>query len=317
MVRRLVLLAAAAFRVWPTPSGAQELLTASDVVAMEAPAPDRRIAYGEGGLNFGHLRLPEGADGPGAAPHPVVVFIHGGCWLSEYGIGHVGLAEEALAEAGYAVWSLEYRRVGDEGGGWPGTFRDVAAGVDHLRRLAREYPLDLDRVVAVGHSAGGQLALWAAARSKMPPGSPIHAPAPLPVRGVVGLAPAATLAELHRVGICGDVVDGLMGGGPDEVPDRYRAASPMRLTPVGVPQRVIVGVHDETWGPHGRAYVRRAREAGEPSISLRVAPESGHFEMIVPGTSTWLLVLEELDALFREIEEGAPSRRERGGTRGR
>lgn len=296
----LVVLALGALHAGPV--AAQELLTAEDVVAMAPPAPDHRIRYGEGPLRFGHLRLPGGA-----GPHPVLVFIHGGCWLSEYQIGHVGRAEEALAEAGYAVWSLEYRRVGDDGGGWPGTFLDVASGVDHLRELAPSHGLDLERVVAAGHSAGGHLALWAAARSKIPDSSPLHDPDPLPIRGVLALAPAPTLERLHRVRICDGVVDGLMGGSPREVPERYEAASPVRLVPLGVPQRVIVGAHDETWGPHGRAYVRRAREAGEPSLSLTTAPESGHFEMIVPSTSTWPLVLEELKRLLpAEAPGGAP-----------
>ena len=294
-VSRRVLVPLAFAALHAAPVAGQELLSADDVVAMEAPAPDHRIRYGEEPLQFGHLRLPGGEP-----PHPVVVFVHGGCWLSEYEIGHVGRAEEALAEAGYAVWSLEYRRVGDEGGGWPGTFLDVASGVDHLRELAPSHGLDLERVVAAGHSAGGHLALWAAARPKVPGSSPLHDPDPLPIRGVLALAPAATLERLHRVGICDGVVDGLMGGSPREVPERYEAASPVRLVPLGVPQRVVVGAHDETWGPHGRAYVRRAREAGEPSLTLRVAPESGHFEMIVPSTSTWPLVLGELERLLRE-----------------
>ena len=132
----------------PTPGTAQELITSGDLPGLESPAPDLRIPYGEDRLQYGHLRLPEGY-----GPHPVIVFIHGGCWLSEYSIRHVGLAEQALAGAGYAVWSLEYRRVGNEGGGWPGTFFDIAQGVDHLRVLAREHPLDLgpgDRERALG-----------------------------------------------------------------------------------------------------------------------------------------------------------------------
>ncbi len=285
--------------LWPAPARSQDLLTADDVVAMASSKPDHRIAYGDLPLQFGHLRLPEG---PG--PHPVVVFLHGGCWLSEYGIGHVGRAEEALAGAGYAVWSLEYRRVGDEGGGWPGTFLDVAAGIDHLRVLTGEHPLDLDRVVAAGHSAGGHLALWAAAREKVPSSSPVHAPDPLPIHGVLALAPAATLARLHEIEICGHAVQGLMGGSPDEHPERYAAASPVRLAPIGVPQRVVVGIHDETWAPHGRAYVRAARAAGEERVSLREAPGAGHFELIVPGTSAWTLVLEELRVLTSALEKG-------------
>lgn len=281
------------------PAGAQELLTAGDVVGLEAPAPDHRIAYGTAPLQFGHLRLPEGE-----GPHPVVVFIHGGCWLSAYDIAHVGGAEAALAEEGYAVWSLEYRRVGDEGGGWPGTFLDVASGADHLRTLAGDYPLDLSRVVAAGHSAGGQLALWLAARPRVDPASEIHANDPLPIQGVFALAPAAALWMHHESGVCGSVVDALMGGGPADQPARYDAASPVRLAPIGVPQTVFVGAHDGTWGPSGRAYHEAATAAGDTDAVLVVAPESGHFEMIVPRTTTWPLVVEALADLYRRLPGG-------------
>ena len=142
-----------------TGAAAQDLLSADDVVSMESPPADHRISYGDGALQFGRLRLPERR-----GPHPVVIFLHGGCWLSQYDISHAGLLEQGIADAGYAVWSLEYRRVGNVGGGWPGTFHDVAQGADHLLLLAAEYDLDLSRVVASGHSAGGHLALWLAAR---------------------------------------------------------------------------------------------------------------------------------------------------------
>ncbi|MDP2957053.1 MAG: alpha/beta hydrolase [Longimicrobiales bacterium] len=204
------------------PAACQPLLTAADLVAMEAPPPDHVIAYGPGPLQFGHLRLPAG-DGP----FPVVVFVHGGCWLSSYGIGHVGLLEEAWAEAGYAVWSLEYRRVGDEGGGWPGTYLDVAAGADHLRTLAATFPLDLGRVVASGHSAGGAFALWLVARDRIPRESELWRSDPLRVHGVLALAPAPDLEGLHAAGVCGNVIDQLMGaGGPhlvSECPGRGSA----------------------------------------------------------------------------------------------
>jgi acetyl esterase/lipase len=231
----------------------------------------------------------------------VVVFIHGGCWLSVFDIAHVGPLEQAWADAGYAVWSIEYRRVGDDGGGWPGTFQDVAAGADHLRALARDYPLDLHRVVAAGHSAGGAFALWLAARDRMPGESELWSPDPLAVQGVLALAPAANLADLEREGVCGGVVDGLMGGGPDAFPDRYAAASVMRLAPVGVPQILVVGAKDRSWGPSGRVYHAHALEAGDQQVELRDAPESGHFEMIVPGTSTWPLVMNALTDIFAKI----------------
>ncbi len=265
---------------------------------MEAPPPDHRVAYGDGPLQFGNLRLPEG---PG--PFPVALFVHGGCWLSAFPIAHVGRLEQAWADAGYAVWSIEYRRVGDDGGGWPATFLDVEDGADHLRALARDYPLDLSRVVAAGHSAGGYFALWLASRRNIPRESPLWRPDPLPVSAVLALAPAPDLDDLHAQGVCGEVIDGLMGGSPAEHPDRYAAASMTRLPPPDVPETLIVGARDRSWGPAGRAYFQHARAAGDANVSLIEAPESGHFEMIVPGTSTWPLVMRELG---RTVAQSAP-----------
>ena len=284
----------------PSSAASQQLLTAADLPDLEWPSPDASISYGEGPLQFGHLRLP-----PGDGPYPVLVFIHGGCWLSAFDIKHAGQAEQALADAGFAVWSLEYRRVGNEAGGWPGTFLDIANGVDHLSELGREYPLDLDRVLAVGHSAGGHLALWAAARSGIPSGSELYIARPLQIHGVLALAPAPDLEALHRTGVCGDVIDGLMGGSPGVHPERYDVASPMRLMPAGVPQRLIVGRHDEAWGPGGRAYFEAAQRAGGSPVTLLEAPESGHFEMIVPSTSTWPYVTQELGSLLLQVTQSA------------
>ena len=275
---------------------AQEVLSAGEVVAMESPAPELRLPYGQHPLQFGHLRLPEAA-----GPHPVFIFIHGGCWLSAYEIGHVGPLEEAVADAGYAVWSIEYRRVGDEGGGWPGTFLDVGRGVDAVAGLADEYALDLNRVIVSGHSAGGQLALWVAARSRISPSSDVYSADPIRVHGVLALAPASDLESLHASASCGGVVDRLMGGSPEEVSERYDAASPMRLMPIGVPQRIVIGAYDRAWAPGGRAYFERASARDGVGVTMTEAPESGHFEMVVPTTSTWPLILSELDALSSEL----------------
>ena len=134
-------------------------MSAGDVLALPRPEAQHRIAYGPGPQQFGELRLPDGA-----GPHPVVIVVHGGCWLAEYDLGYMSSLAAALTADGVATWSIEYRRVGDDGGGWPGTFDDVGAAADHLREIAAEHELDLERVVAVGHSAGGHLALWLAAR---------------------------------------------------------------------------------------------------------------------------------------------------------
>ena len=195
-----------------------DLLTSADLASFGNPEPDARIHYDDGALQFGDLRVP-----PGSGPHPVAVFIHGGCWLAEYDIGHSSKLTAALARSGIATWSLEYRRVGNDGGGWPGTYQDVGRGTDHLRSIAREYDLDLDRVIVMGHSAGGHLALWAAARSRLPAEAPVASTDPLAVRGVLALAPAADLESLHEQQVCGHVIDKLMGGSPEEFPERYTA----------------------------------------------------------------------------------------------
>ena len=219
-----------------TPGILAAQITIDAVMALRAPPPDHKISYGEGPLQFGHLRLPKS---PG--PHPVVMFVHGGCWLSQYQIGHAAALEQGLADAGYAVWSIEYRRVGDPGGGWPGTFQDVARGADFLRTLAPKYQLDLGRVVASGHSAGGMFALWLASRPRIDRRSELYATDPLSFVGVLALAPAPDLEGLESAGICGKVIDGLMGGSPAEFPDRYRAASPMQLVPIPPKQVLILG----------------------------------------------------------------------------
>ena len=158
-------------------------MTAGDALALPRPEPTARLAYGPQLLQFGELRVPDG-DGP----HPVAVVIHGGCWLAEYDLGYMSALADGLTRDGVATWSIEYRRVGDDGGGWPGTFLDVAAAADSLVYLARDYDLDLDRVVAVGHSAGGHLALWLAARHRLQSDDPLRGRSPLRLSGVVALA---------------------------------------------------------------------------------------------------------------------------------
>jgi len=282
--------------VAPARVRAQRIMTDADLSSLTAPPPDQRIHYGPGPLQFGNLRLPKTT-----GPHPTVVFIHGGCWLSQYDIAHAAALEQAIADAGFAVWSLEYRRVGDEGGGWPGTFTDIGRGADFLRELAPKYALDLSRVVVSGHSAGGQFALWLAAREKIPVASELYVPNPLEVRGVLGLAPAPDLEGLQASGVCGNVIDKLMGGSPSDQPGRYASASPMRLAPIAVPQLLVIGAHDKNWGPIGRAYYARARAAGDTAVHMVEAPASGHFEMIAPATTTWPIVIETLRALFARI----------------
>ncbi len=291
MIRPLLILA---WLLAPWHALTAQPISMRDVMARPAPPPDRVIPYGEAKEQFGNLRLPKR---PG--PHPVVVFVHGGCWLSQFGIEHAANLEQALADSGYAVWSLEYRRVGNPGGGWPGTFLDVARGTDHLRALAGEYSLDLGRVIAAGHSAGGFFALWLAARGKIPVTSELHLKDPLPVRGVLALAPAPDLEGLHQKGVCGNVINGLMGGSPMEQPQRYAAASLMQLAPIDVPTEIVVGDADRDWRPVGQSYLARARERGDARVRSVDVPGAGHFDVIAPQTPAWKQVMEGLKALMK------------------
>jgi len=270
-------------------------MTSGDLASFASPEPDKRIAYGDDPLQFGELRLPKGA-----GPHPVATLIHGGCWLSEFDITHLRKLAAAITETGVATWALEYRRVGNPGGGWPGTFQDVARGADHLRGLAKSYPLDLDRVLAVGHSAGGHLALWLAARTKLTDREPFRAENPVLPGAVLALAPAPDLAYLYEQAACDSVIDKLLGGSPGSQPDRYAMASPMNLVPLGVPHILLLGQHDDNWTPVGRRYFDRAMAAGD-DVRVVEAPESGHFEMIDPDSTTWPLLRGAVRGLVERL----------------
>ena len=277
-------------------AAAPELMRLADLEALESPSARQRYGYGDDWLNYGNLRLPDQY-----GPHPVIVMIHGGCWLSDYDLQHLSAAEQALADAGYAVWSIEHRRVGAEGGGWPGTFQDVGQAVDYLRVLDAYHPLDLDRVVVSGHSAGGALATWAAGRSQLSETSELYTARPFVPGAVVGLAPANDIEAIEMADLCGDSVNALMGGTMHEQPERYRDASPMQLLPLGVPQVLVLGARDSTWLPTGESYLARAKIFGDP-ITAVMLPDAGHFEMIAPTTREWPRVLEVFDTTFAQID---------------
>jgi len=279
------------------------IMTSDDLAAFTYSTPDARIPYGEEPLQFADLRLPEG---PG--PYPVMILIHGGCWLAEYDIQHIGKLADAFTHSGIATWTVEYRRVGDEGGGWPGTFQDIARAADKMFTVADTYSLDTSRVIAAGHSAGGHLALWLAASSQFQDNPLFSSAQGVKLMGVLGLAPAADLANLHETGVCENVVDKLMGGSPTGFPDRYALASPIELVPIGVPQLLVVGTYDDNWGPVGRRYFAAA-EAANDQVRLIEALQSGHFEMIDPDSSTWPLVLDAaLELLGMPGQPGSDSR---------
>src|SRR5947209_955853 len=209
------------------------------------------LPYGGAVRQFGELHLPEGS-----GPYPTVILIHGGFWRAPFGYTLMtGLAED-LTNRGIAAWNIEYRRVGDPGGGWPATLLDVAQAADYLPTIAPQYALDLKRVVTVGHSAGGHLALWLAARPRIPKDSILAsgntseneengAIRPLPITGAVSQAGVSDLEMGWRLNLGNGAVAELLGGSLPDVPERYAAASPAAMLPLGVPQVLIHGTEDD------------------------------------------------------------------------
>lgn len=255
------------------------MIKVEQYAALPASPCDVTISYGDDPSQFADLYLPAT---PG--PHRVVIVIHGGCWTSKYDAKPLGALCRALTRDGIAVWSLEYRRNGI-GGEYPNVLLDVAAGADKLRTVAATYSLDLTRVVALGHSAGGQLGLWLAARPKLPRTSSLFTGTPLPISGVVCLAGVIDLVDAVAKKLCGDNLPLMMGGLPEQVPDRYQQASPMELLPIGVRQIHIVGDQDQML-PNVLRYAAAARDLGD-DVTLTTLPDTGHFELVVPTIAAW------------------------------
>jgi acetyl esterase/lipase len=208
----------------------------------------------------------------------LVLFLHGGFWRHAYDRTHTGPLANALAREGFTVATPEYRRTGAAGGGWPGTFDDVAAAVRRVPTLVAEAVGPLPRVILAGHSAGGHLALWAAA-GLVRDG--------LPLTGVVGLAPVADLRRAYQLDLDGGAVAALIGGGPDEHPDRYDLADPMALAPIGTRQVLCHGAHDvQVPLEISTRYATRARNAGD-DVDLWQWENVDHFDLIDPESVAW------------------------------
>jgi acetyl esterase/lipase len=275
-------------------------MTTAEALARPRPPADARLAYADHPSGFGDLRLPSGE-----GPFPVVVLVHGGCWLAEYDLGYMAGLAAALTAEGYATWTIEYRRVGEEGGGWPGTFADVAAAADQLRVLARSYPLDTGRVVAVGHSAGGHLALWLASRRGIVDGHRLNGAVSDGLRGVVGLAPITDLAEFAAdEGSCNEAVPLLLGDEPSRYAERLALASPDRLMPPEVPVHLVHG-RDDAIVPLSQTvvYVNNVNRSGG-SARETLIEDAGHFDLIAPFTEAWEEAREVIVTLL-QAEPGA------------
>ncbi|MCX4692422.1 S9 family peptidase [Streptomyces sp. NBC_01408] len=277
---------------------------AASAFSHPAVAPDASAAYGEHPDQLVDFYAPRG-EAPGQVP--LVVLLHGGAWRAPYDRQHITPMAGFLARQGFAVANVEYRRGsslphqdadGPVAGRWPETFDDVAAALDALPELtAAALPqADVRRVVVTGHSAGGQLALWAAARHVLPSGSPWRLPAPPPLRGVVALAPIADFEAAEELGVCGGACAQLLGGAAHWA-DRLPYADPAALLPTGIATAVVHGREDIVVPARvAESYVAAAAKAGE-TVGLTLLDGVGHFPLIDPAADACAVVSEEIAQL--------------------
>lgn len=269
-------------------------LSPSDIVKLPSQPPLAKISYGPAPQQFAELRLPAGR-----GPFPVIALLHGGCYGDYAAADYTAPMATALLKEGWATWNVEYRREQEAGGGWPGTFLDAGNAVDALRQAAGKYPLDLGRIVTMGHSAGGQLALWVAARKRVPRSSEVYMANPLPVRGAVSMAGIVDMRAFAEYGRrpCGERHIRVMGGTPDQQPARYAAVSPAELLPLGVPQVLIWGAED-TVVPEMlfRDYERRA--AAQDHVEVITLAGEGHHDLCDPGGPGWAKIVDAIRKLL-------------------
>jgi acetyl esterase/lipase len=249
-------------------------VSAEDILTKPQPPPDERVPYGADPNQFFEVRLPRTKD-----PHPVLLNIHGGYWRAKYDLTHAGHLCEALRAKGIATFNIEYRRVGNEGGGWPGSFADIRSAYRFVQQEQHRFHLDPDRLVVMGHSAGGQLALCLAA----------HEPS---VRSAISLAGVVDLKKAYALHLSNDAVVDFLGGKPDAVPEHYKEADPTELSIPHAHQCLLHGSEDDTVPPEfSRDYVLHKKKAGE-SVQLVEIAHAGHFELIDPASDGFKQVTE-------------------------
>jgi acetyl esterase/lipase len=257
-----------------------------DILSKAPHEADLRLTYGADPNQFIDIRVPAGKP-----PHPVVFFIHGGYWRAKYDLIYGGHVCEALKKAGIATWNVEYRRVGNPGGGWPGTFEDIRSAYRMLLQNQENGskglpPAEQKRICVAGHSAGGQLALCLAAHEKS-------------VTRVLSLAGVLDLRRGWELHLSSDAVASFLGGSPSEVPEHYREASPAEQPIPKVIQKVVHGTTDDSV-PYeiSQRYAENKRKSGE-QVALITLPNTGHFEIVDPGSAVWPKIQEMLVSLLR------------------
>ncbi|MGN6030532.1 MAG: alpha/beta hydrolase [Thermomicrobiales bacterium] len=270
------------------------------VLSRSAPPPDAAIRYGDDPDQVADLWLsPRATDA-------VVILWHGGFWRSAFDRAHIRPMASELRDAGFSVVTPEYGRTDDSRTGWPATFEDVARASDLLPDLLVAEGITADRIVHAGHSAGGHLAVWAARRHRLPSGSPWRRDADARIAGVLALAPVLDLGEAHRLDLDGGAVAALLGGGPEDYPDRYATADPMRF---GGNQPAIHILHGDADGrvPAALSRVYAAHGFG----TLEELPGADHFAVIDPESAVWPRVVRGVRALAEPDARDEPEGRHR------
>jgi acetyl esterase/lipase len=256
-------------------------MQSDDILTLPPPSADARLNYGNDPNHFADLRLPRAA-----GPHPVVVNIHGGFWRARYDLTHAGHLCAALTKAGFATWNLEYRRVGNPGGGWPGTFEDITHGFQYLQQVRERFHLDLSRTIVMGHSAGGQLALCLAA----------HQPT---LRGAFSLAGVLDMKRAWELKLSSDAVGEFLGGPPQRVAEHYREASPIELPMPAMPQRLLHGVGDGVVPVELSIRYRDRKHSLHENVQLTEVARTGHFELIDPRSAAFAMLEASVKALLQ------------------
>jgi acetyl esterase/lipase len=274
-------------------SSAAAPMTLDDYLALSGPAPTATFAYGSAPSQFAELFRPKGQ-----GPFPVVVLVHGGCWTIEYGgIKQMHNVAGALAARGIAVWNVEYRRVDEEGGGYPGTYLDIDAALDKLAAVAANHQLDTRRIAAMGHSAGGQLVQWIAGRGRIPSTSPLFHAGRLPVRNIISLGGLADLRNEKDLiqGSCGRSTEQLAGLPSPARPDVFADTNAAELLPNGSRTWLVTGELDTISPPRAAyAYAARAQAAGDHAEVI-ILPNASHYDEIAASSPAWKLVLQTVE----------------------
>jgi acetyl esterase/lipase len=239
-----------------------------DILSLAPPKADTRTAYGSDPNQFIDLRLP-GQKGP----HPLAINIHGGFWRAKYDLGYGGHLCAALTAKGIATANVEYRRVGNSGGGWPGTFSDIRAAYQFLLQSSRKCNFDTRRLIVMGHSAGAQLGLCLAAHETG-------------VKAAISFAGVVDLQRTYALHLSHDAVVEFLGGTPAEMGDHYREADPMKLK-INARQRLVHGTADDVVPPTFSSDYVLAKQTMKEDARLVEIPEAGHFDVVDPRSAAW------------------------------